>query len=54
MVTNWGDIGGETSIKEMPVWIKLTNVPDCYWTAEGLGMLASVVGRPLCADTLTS
>ncbi|KAK1388172.1 hypothetical protein POM88_016350 [Heracleum sosnowskyi] len=29
-------------------------IPDCYWTSEGLSWLGSVIGRPLCADALTS
>ncbi|KAL8134288.1 hypothetical protein AgCh_009361 [Apium graveolens] len=30
------------------------DVPDCYWTEEGLGRLASVIGTPLCAYNLKS
>lgn len=52
VVTDWG--ATTVQITEMPIWIKLSNVPDCYWTEEGIGRLASVIGRPLCADNLTS
>ncbi|KAK1384236.1 hypothetical protein POM88_021971 [Heracleum sosnowskyi] len=38
----------------MPLWIKLSKVPDCYWTSIGLSSIASVVGNPLGADELTS
>lgn len=38
----------------MPLWVKFHNVPDCYWTAKGLSKLASVVGKPLSADSFTS
>ncbi|KAL8156216.1 hypothetical protein AgCh_001345 [Apium graveolens] len=38
----------------MPLWIKLSNVPESYWTDEGLSWLASVVGQPVVADSLTS
>lgn len=54
LVSNWGSGVGENKITELPIWIKLSNVPGCYWTEEGLGHLASVIGRPLGADALTS
>lgn len=53
VVTEWGSEAGE-KISEIPLWIKLSNIPDCYWTEEGLGRLASTIGKPLCADNLTS
>ncbi|KAK1374347.1 hypothetical protein POM88_030540 [Heracleum sosnowskyi] len=54
VVSNWSSAGGENVISELPVWFKLSNIPDCYWTEEGLGRLTSVLGQPLCADKLTS
>ncbi|KAK1365705.1 hypothetical protein POM88_041266 [Heracleum sosnowskyi] len=54
IVTAWGFKPGVNCVSSMPLWIKLTNVPDCYWTIEGLGRLSSVVGTPIGADTLTS
>ncbi|KAK1358488.1 hypothetical protein POM88_051744 [Heracleum sosnowskyi] len=54
VVTVWGAKPGVNKISFMPLWIKLSSVPECYWTDEGLSRLASVVGRPLGADTLTS
>ena len=45
---------GVDSIDTIPLWIKLTNVPDAYWTEEGLSRLASVVGKPIGADALTA
>lgn len=41
-------------ITSMPLWVKLTNIPYCYWTKEGLSSIASVIGRPISADHLTS
>ncbi|XP_074353437.1 uncharacterized protein LOC141692474 [Apium graveolens] len=43
-----------SKISSMPLWIKLSNVPESYWTDEGLSWLASVVGQPVVADSLTS
>ncbi|KAK1405698.1 hypothetical protein POM88_005303 [Heracleum sosnowskyi] len=54
LVHAWGiDIHTE-SVKSIPLWVKLEKIPDCYWTQEGLSNLASIVGRPLGADALTS
>lgn len=54
VVTCWGVKLGKDCISSMPIWIKLTDIPDSYWTEEGLNRLASVVGKPLGADNLTS
>lgn len=54
IVTAWGLKPGSTNISTIPLWVKFTNVPDCYWTEEGLGRLASVIGEPIGADHLTS
>ena len=54
VVTCWGQKPGTDNITTMPLWIKLSNIPDSYWTVEGLSRLASVVGKPLSADALTS
>lgn len=54
VVTCWGSKPGKDNITSMPLWIKLTNIPDSYWTEEGLSYLASAVGKPLGADNLTS
>ncbi|KAK2637511.1 hypothetical protein Ddye_032303 [Dipteronia dyeriana] len=37
----------------IPVWVKLCNIPHEYWTEEGLSYIASVVGKPLYVDSLT-
>ena len=50
----WGDTIGVKSINSMPLWVKFANLPDYYWTPEGLSSVASVIGPPICADLLTS
>ncbi|VFQ96415.1 unnamed protein product [Cuscuta campestris] len=37
----------------LPVWIQLHNVPMQLWSEEGIGMLASKVGKPLRTDLVT-
>lgn len=54
VVTCWGMKPGLDCITAIPLWIKLNNVPDSYWTEEGLSRLASVVGKPIGADDLTA
>lgn len=54
VLSSWGSNVGKDQIKEVPLWIKLYNVPYYYWTARGLSRLASVVGKSLCADNFTS
>ena len=54
IVTAWGHKPGSTTITSMPLWCKFSQVPDCYWTEEGLSRLASVIGEPIGADALTS
>ncbi|KAK3218488.1 hypothetical protein Dsin_012458 [Dipteronia sinensis] len=38
---------------KIPVWVKLFNIPYEYWNEEGLSHIASAVGKPLYADSLT-
>lgn len=54
VVTRWGVKPGKDCVDSMPLWIKLSNVPDSYWTEEGLSRLASAIGNPIGADPLTS
>lgn len=51
VVSAWGGNVGKESVQSIPLWF---NIPDCYWTSEGLSRIASVIGEPLCADSLTS
>lgn len=39
--------------KEVPVWVRLRNLPVEYWTDEGLSVVASGIGKPLCQDAIT-
>ena len=41
------------SYSKVPVWVKFFNIPHEYWTEEGLSYIASAVGKPLYADSLT-
>lgn len=54
ILTAWGQKPGTTVITSMPLWVKLSNLPDCYWTEEGLSRIAGVIGEPLGADEPTS
>ncbi|KAK1351493.1 hypothetical protein POM88_054287 [Heracleum sosnowskyi] len=54
LVKAWGKTEDAAVIKSIPLWVKISNIPDSYWTAKGLSRLASVVGPPICADALTS
>lgn len=54
VVSSWGCKVGSEQVSSMPIWVKFSNVPDCYWTRKGLSRIASVLGVPLGADALTS
>ena len=47
------DLTKEDDVTKIPLWIQLHNVPDEYWSSRGLTYLASVVRRPLFADSAT-
>lgn len=40
-------------LARIPIWVQFYNVPLEYWTAPGLSYVASAVGRPLYADSVT-
>ncbi|KAK1384253.1 hypothetical protein POM88_021988 [Heracleum sosnowskyi] len=52
LVHAWGTKVGEKNT--MPLWVKFENMPDSFWTRDGLSFLASVIGNPLSADDMTS
>ncbi|KAK1401521.1 hypothetical protein POM88_001126 [Heracleum sosnowskyi] len=54
LLSAWGTNPCISPITSMPLWIKISKIPDCYWTSTGLSSIASVVGNPLGADELTS
>ncbi|KAM1263144.1 hypothetical protein PS2_027954 [Malus domestica] len=41
------------TLSKVPVWVKFFNVPLAYWSFEGLSHIASAIGKPLFADSLT-
>ncbi|XP_028066232.1 uncharacterized protein LOC114269176 [Camellia sinensis] len=41
-------------VSQIPVWVKLFNVPMEYWDDEGLSRIASKIGVPLFMDHLSS
>ncbi|KAJ6369366.1 hypothetical protein OIU78_001686, partial [Salix suchowensis] len=41
-------------ISTVPVWVRLRGLPFPLWTRQGLSLAASMVGRPLSCDELTS
>jgi hypothetical protein len=41
------------SLSTVPVWIKLHNLPIEFWNSTCLSYVASGVGKPLCADSVT-
>lgn len=48
----WGSkVDQKTTI---PLWVKYENIPDSYWTREGLSFLGSAIGKPLSADDMTA
>ncbi|KAF5175605.1 Rna exonuclease [Thalictrum thalictroides] len=40
-------------ISSVPIWVKFEGVPKRLWSSEGLGFLASIIGRPVCLDEAT-
>lgn len=54
VVTAWGVSATSDKVKNIPMWVKISGIPDSYWTQKGLIRLVNVVGKPLCADQLTS
>jgi hypothetical protein len=41
------------SLSTVPIWIKMHNLPMEYWDSDCLSHIASGVGKPLCADSVT-
>ena len=42
------------AIKSISTWVKLVDVPHSYWSVEGLGTIAKVIGKPLSLDKQTA
>ncbi|KAF5190187.1 Rna exonuclease, partial [Thalictrum thalictroides] len=45
---------GKNLISSVPIWVKLEGVPKRLWSEDGLGFLASILGRPVCLDEATA
>ena len=41
------------SLSSIPVWIKLHNLPIEFWNSTCLSYVASGVGKPICANSVT-
>lgn len=41
-------------LREMPLWVRLPNMPLNCWSTDSLSRIGSVVGKPICADKCTS
>ncbi|KAF9603123.1 hypothetical protein IFM89_033959 [Coptis chinensis] len=41
------------SLNTIPIWVKMHGVPKVMWIDEGLGFIASKVGKPHCQDRPT-
>ena len=54
ILTAWGTDLGVGKVSTIPLWVKFKNIPDYYWTREGLSCVASSIGPPICADKVTS
>lgn len=54
LVFAWGSKFCSDYTKTIPLWVKFDQIPDCYWTREGLSNLASAIAPPLYVDPLTS
>lgn len=37
-------------LKEVPLWVKLPNLPLTCWSSNSLSRIGSVLGKPICAD----
>lgn len=54
ILSAWGSDLGVGKASSMPLWVKFKNLPDYYWTREGLSCVASAIGPPICADKVTA
>jgi hypothetical protein len=55
IVKPWDENVGNScsSIKSVPVWIKLSNIPLFAWSSLGINWLAARIGKLLCMDAST-
>ncbi|GJZ55586.1 zinc knuckle CX2CX4HX4C containing protein [Tanacetum coccineum] len=43
-----------TELDKVPLWVRLCNIPIEAWTAKGISVIASRVGKPLVMDAVTA
>ena len=56
ILKNW-HVGLELSKEAqstIPIWVNIYNIPLEYWNPEGLGYIASVIGKPLYVHNMTA
>ncbi|KAF6154993.1 hypothetical protein GIB67_035740 [Kingdonia uniflora] len=39
--------------KSLPIWVMIHDVPTQYWNQDGIGKIASLIGRPMYTDKAT-
>ncbi|KAL8110069.1 hypothetical protein AgCh_025974 [Apium graveolens] len=54
LLSPWSLDLDRNKISSVPLWVKFSNIPKCYWTREGLSYIASSIGEPLFADAVTA
>ncbi|KAF5208135.1 hypothetical protein FRX31_002278 [Thalictrum thalictroides] len=45
---------GKNFISSIPIWVKFEDVPKNLWSEDGLGFLASLIGKHVCLDDATA
>lgn len=41
-------------LHEVPLWVKLPNLPLTCWSSDSLSRISSVLGKPICVDECTT
>lgn len=54
LLSAWGTDLFSKGPSTIPLWVRFKNLPDYYWTQEGLSYVASAIGPPICADKVTA
>ena len=52
-MTKFFDFSSE-EMTRVPVWVRFPNLPLCYWSLVCLSKIASVLGKPIQCDHMTS
>ncbi|XP_074299345.1 uncharacterized protein LOC141630421 [Silene latifolia] len=43
-----------TQVSVVPIWVLFPNLAPCFWSMSGLSNVASLVGKHVCADEVTT